>query len=185
MSPTTKKEVIMANEIIIAYETRYNSTREMAEKIGEVLAECGLGVDVLSIDQISGLGPYKAVILGSAVFTGSWCEEAAKFLETNEKTLSEKVVWLFSSGPLGEGTVEDDSKGWRFPKKLQPIADRIAPRDIALFHGKIDKDKLSFKHKFMTKVAKVPAGDFRRWDEISAWAKGIAETLKKEGVGQG
>ena len=175
----------MANEIIIAYETKYNATREIAQKIGEVLAEGGLGADVLSIDQLSDLEPYKVIILGSAVFTGNWCEEAAKFLETNEKVLSEKMVWLFSSGPLGEGSVEEDSKGWRFPQKLQPIADRIAPRDIAVFHGKIDKDKLSLLHKFMIKVAKVPVGDFRRWDEINAWAKDIAETLKKEGIGQG
>ena len=175
----------MANEIIIAYETKYGATLEIAQKIGKVLADGGLGADVVSIDQISDLGPYKVIILGSAVFTGNWCEEAAKFLEANEKVLSEKTVWLFSSGPLGEGSVEEDSKGWQFPEKLQPIADRIAPRNIAVFHGKIDKDKLSLLHKFMIKVAKVPVGDFRRWDEINAWAKGIAETLKKEGIGQG
>ena len=51
----------MANEIIITYETRYNATREIAEKIGEVLAESGLGADVLSIDQISALGHYKVI----------------------------------------------------------------------------------------------------------------------------
>ena len=58
-----------------------------------------------------------------------------------------------------------------------------ATKDIAVFHGKIDNDKLSLLHKFMIKVAKVPVGDFRKGDEINAWVKDIAETLKKEGIG--
>ncbi len=174
----------MDQNILITYESKYGTTQEIAQKIGEVLAECGLDAKLTPVDQVQNLDSYNVVILGSAVFTGDWCEEASKFLETNEKALSEKTVWLFSSGPLGESTVEEDSKGWRFPKKLQPIADRIAPRDTAVFHGKIDKDKISLMHKFMIKVAKVPVGDFRKWDDIIAWAKDVAETLKKEGYGQ-
>ncbi len=178
-----KKEINMANNILVAYETKYGSTEEIAKKIGEVLVEAGMSTDILPIDRISDLAPYKVIVLGSAVFTGDWCKVAANFLEANEKALAEKTVWLFSSGPLGEGSVEEDSQGWQFPKKLQPIADRIAPRDIVVFHGKVDVDKLSLLHKFMSKVAKVPVGDFRKWDAITSWAKDIAEALKKEGLG--
>jgi len=173
----------MSNNILVAFETKYGATREIAQKIGDVLNEAGLSTDILPINEAKYLVPYKAIILGSAVFTGDWCKEAAEFLETNEKVLAEKMVWLFSSGPLGEGTVEEDSKGWRFPKTLQPIADRIAPRHIAVFHGKIDKEKLSLMHKFMVKVAKVPVGDFRKWDDITSWAKEIVEALKKKNIG--
>lgn len=172
----------MANNILVAFETKYGATQEIAQKISDVLTKAGLSTDILPISEAQGLAPYKAIILGSAVFTGDWRKEAAEFLETNEKALAEKIVWLFSSGPLGEGTVEENSKGWQFPKTLQPIADRIDPRDIAVFHGKVDVEKLSLMHKFMVKVAKVPVGDFRKWDDITSWAKEIADALKKENL---
>jgi len=62
---------------------------------------------VLAVKSACDLPSYKAVILGSAVYIGRWRKEAAKFLEANEKVLAGQMVWLFSSGPTGEGdTVE-------------------------------------------------------------------------------
>lgn len=111
----------------------------------EVLQQAGLQVDVLTVDSAFGrsdLTPYKAVVLGSAVYIGRWHKEAARFLKANEQTLAGKSVWLFSSGPTGEGDPVELLQGWRFPGKLQPIADRIQPRDIAVFHGALEKDEL-------------------------------------------
>ena len=79
--------------------------------------------------------------MGSAVYIGKWRKEAVKFLQANEKMLAERQVWLFSSGPTGEGDPVELTKGWRFPKALQPIADRIRPRDIAVFHGDVNMKK--------------------------------------------
>ena len=71
-------------------------------------------------------------------------------------------------------------KGWRFPDGLQPIADRIQPRDIALFHGVLDVKRLGFAEKLIVKGIKAPLGDFRDWEAITAWAESIAEALKEE-----
>jgi menaquinone-dependent protoporphyrinogen oxidase len=70
-------------------------------------------------------------------------------------------------------------KGWRFPETLQPTADRIVPRDIALFHGEIDIEKLNLPEKLIVKALKAPADDSRDWDEITAWAEEIAATLQQ------
>jgi menaquinone-dependent protoporphyrinogen oxidase len=70
-------------------------------------------------------------------------------------------------------------KGWRFPAALQAVADRIRPRDVALFHGALDMTKLSLIEKFMTKAVKAPAGDFRDWDAITSWAAAIARSLNE------
>jgi menaquinone-dependent protoporphyrinogen oxidase len=86
-------------------------------------------------------------------------------------------VWLFSSGPTGEGDPVTLTKGWRFPEKLQAIADSIKPRDIAVFGGAIDTKKLNMIERWMIKNVKAPAGDFRDWTAITAWAGGIAEVL--------
>jgi len=165
-------------QVLVAYATKYGATAEIAERIGQVLREAGLRADVLPADRVGDLTPYQAVVLGSAVYIGQWRKEAAKFLRANETVLAEKPVWLFSSGPTGEGDPVELVQGWRFPGKLQPIADRIQPRDVAVFHGAVDGGRLNFIEKWMLKNVKAPIGDFRDWDAIAAWAASIADALK-------
>ena len=169
----------MNGQVLVAYATKHGTTAQIAEKIGQGLRQAGLRTEVLPTDRVGELTPYKAVVLGSAVYIGKWRKEAATFLKTNEKALAERPVWLFSSGPTGEGDPVELTKGWRFPKALQPIADRIRPRGIAVFHGGLDPQKLNVVEKWMIKNVKAPLGDFRDWEAITSWAKSIADGLKK------
>ncbi len=169
----------MDKKILVAYATKYGATAKIAEKIGLVLREAGLGTDVLAVKSVKDLSPYKAIVLGSAVYIGKWRKDASAFLKANEAALAEKPVWLFSSGPTGKGTPDDLLKGWRFPKALQPVAERIRPRDMVIFHGDVNSEKLSGVEKWMVKNVKAPAGDFRDWGAITSWAESIADDLKK------
>jgi menaquinone-dependent protoporphyrinogen oxidase len=169
----------MENKVLVAYASKYGATKEIAEKIGEALKQEGLQADVLPVKSVKNLAEYKAVVIGSAVYIAQWRKEAANFLKANEKQLSERPVWLFSTGPAGKGDPVALLKGWRFPKGLQPVADRIKPRDIAIFHGKYDVNKMNPIEKWMIKNVKSPVGDFRDWEMITKWAKGIAEAVKK------
>jgi menaquinone-dependent protoporphyrinogen oxidase len=112
------------------------------------------------------------------VYAGQWRKEAAAFLEANEDELSGRPVWLFSSGPTGEEDPVASMDGWRFPEGLQPVADRIEPRDIAFFHGVLDMETLNLAEKLVVKALKAPVGDFRDWDVIASWAEDIAAALK-------
>jgi len=170
----------MDTHVLVAYATKYGATAEIAEKIGQALRQAGLRTDVLPANRVSDLTPYKAVVLGSALYIGQWRKEAATFLRANEKALAERPVWLFSSGPTGEGDPVALTQGWHFPKSLQPIADRIRPRDIALFHGALDAKKMNLIEKWMIKNVKAPVGDFRDWDAIDAWARAISDALLRE-----
>ena len=165
-------------QVLVTYATKYGGTAEIAEKIGQVLREAGLQADVLPADRVSDLTPYKAVVLGSGVYIGRWRKEAATFLKANEKALAERPVWLFSSGPTGEGDPVELTDGWRFPRPLQPIADRIRPRDVAVFHGVVDREKLNLIERWVIKNVNAPLGDFRDWDAITSWATAIADALK-------
>jgi menaquinone-dependent protoporphyrinogen oxidase len=173
------KEDEVNDRVLVAYATKHGTTAEIAEKIGQTLREAGLPADVLPVNRVGDLTPYKAVVLGSAVYVGQWRKEAIAFLKANEKALAGLPVWLFSTGPTGKGDPVELTKGWRFPKALQPIADRIQPRDIAVFHGALDQKKLSQIEKWMIKKVKAPLGDFRDWNAITSWAAVIADTLKK------
>lgn len=170
----------MKGNILVAYASKYGATREIAEKIGEVLRQAGLQVDVLPAAGISDVSPYQAVILGSAVYIGQWPKEAVAFLRDHEKTLAIKPVWLFSSGPTGEGDPVELVEGWRLPASVLPVVDRIRPRDTAVFHGWINPEKINRIEKWtVQKLVKKPFGDFRDWDMIVNWTTQIAATVKE------
>jgi menaquinone-dependent protoporphyrinogen oxidase len=166
-------------QILITYATKHGATAEIAERIGQVLREAGLQTDVLPVDRVGDLAAYQALVLGSAVYMGQWRREAAAFLQTNEKTLAGRPVWLFSSGPTGQGDPVELLKGWHLPEALQPVADRIQSRDVAVFGGALDAKKLGLGEKLILKMVKAPTGDFRDWAAIVAWAQTIAAALKE------
>lgn len=170
----------METKVLVAYASKYGATAEIAERIGQALREADLAADVRQVDQVGDLTRYRAVVLGSAVYIGQWRKEAVRFLEANVQTLAEKPVWLFSSGPTGDGDAVELVEGWRFPSKLQPLADRIKPRDTVVFHGAIDPKKLNFLLRWMLRNVKSASGDYRQWDAITAWATGIAAAVKVE-----
>jgi menaquinone-dependent protoporphyrinogen oxidase len=170
----------MEPKVLVAYATKYGSTREIAEKIGEVIREANYLVDVIPVEEVTDLRAYGAVVLGSAVYVGQWRKEAGTFLKDNEEELTKREVWLFSSGPTGKGDPEELMEGFHFPQSLQPVADRIQPRGIVFFHGALDLKKLGLPEKVVVKGIKAPLGDYRDWDAITLWAKSIVEVLQKE-----
>lgn len=169
----------METRVLVAYGTKYGATAGIAEKIGQVLREAGLAVDVQPAGQAGDPAAYGAVVLGSAVYIGRWRKEAARYLKTHEAALAQRPVWLFNSGPLGQGNAAEQAGELGFPKSLRPIADRIAVRDVAVFFGAVDLDRLNPLERWMLKNVKSPSGDFRDWDAIAAWAAGIAAALKE------
>jgi len=172
----------MKTKILVTYSSKHGATAEIAAKIGHILREAGYSADVLTTDRVSALPSYKAVILGSAVYIGQWRKDAARFLRKNEEVLAGQWVWLFSTGPTGMGDPVELMKGWRFPGSLQPITDRIKPKDIAVFHGALEINKMSFFEKWIIKRVKAPVGDFRDWNAIADWARSIAGVLKENGL---
>jgi len=75
--------------------SRAGSTGEVAEAIGQVLCEAGAAVDVRLAKEVTDLSPYRAVVVGSAVYMGKWMPEAVKFVETHRDALSRMPVAYF------------------------------------------------------------------------------------------
>lgn len=168
----------MDTKILVAYATKHGATAEIASKIGEVLRQAGLQAEVSPVKEVKNLADYKAVILGSAVYIGAWRKEAVQFLKANQQALAERAVWVFSSGPTGEGDPNELLKGWRYPPAQQPLVDSIHPRGITVFHGNLDVKKLNALEKWLIKNVKAQTGDFRDWNAITAWATSIADALR-------
>jgi menaquinone-dependent protoporphyrinogen oxidase len=178
--PINKLEVHMSSKTLVAYATKYGATAEIAEKIGEVLAQAGVPVDVLPVNQVKDLDSYGAVVLGSAVYIFHWRKEASRFLKANAKQLAERPLWIFSSGPTGKGDPVELTNGWRFPKALQPLLDSIKPRETVVLHGAIDPGKMKGLEKWMIQKVGAKVEDSRDWEAIASWAKDIASAVSKE-----
>lgn len=167
----------MSDRVLVAYATKYGATAEIAQRIGTLLQEEGFPVDVLDVAEVRDVAPYVAVVIGSAVYAGAWRKEAVALVIQHADELAERPVWLFSSGPTGAGDPVERMDGWRYPDELRSAVQRIHPRGIAFFHGKIDLAKLNLAEKLMVKAVRAQVGDFRDWEAIGEWAAGIAHSL--------
>jgi menaquinone-dependent protoporphyrinogen oxidase len=164
----------MSPQVLVAYATKYGATRGIAEHIADVLRQAGLQVTLAEAAQAASPTLYDGVVLGSGVYAGHWLAPAANYLKTYAAALAQRPTWLFSSGPTGAGDPVTLMQGWRFPPDLQPLADQIRPRDVAFFHGAIWPQKLNVVERLILKALKAPSGDFRDWEAIAAWARGIS-----------
>lgn len=159
--------------ILVAYASKHGATEGIAHHVARSLSEAGKEADARSVMDVDDLGEPEAVVIGSAVYAGSWRKEAVEFVDAHAEQLGRLPVWLFSSGPLGDQVADHEEQ----PKQLAEIRARISPREHRMFFGALDAGKLSFGERMIVKAVKAPEGDFRNWDEIARWAKDIARVL--------
>ena len=159
-------------KMLIAVSSKHGSTREIAASIGETVREAGIEVDVVEAQDVESVSPYDAVIVGSAVQLGRWMGPARDLVTNSADALRMRPVWLFSSGPLGRDIVDpaDAAQGL----KLLGV---VGARDHRVFAGKADRGELGFIERRILAMVKNPYGDHRDWDDIHAWAAGIAGEL--------
>ncbi len=163
-------------KILVTVASKHGSTYEIAETICTELRAHHIDAEVKEAGAISSLGGYDAVILGSAIYAGDWLPQAKSFAKKYRAVLAQKPLWLFSSGPLGE----EHAQPVNDLKKMASPLGNVQPRDHRVFVGKLDASELSLAERLITKAVKAPEGDFRDWDEIRAWTRGIVVELNQQ-----
>jgi menaquinone-dependent protoporphyrinogen oxidase len=161
-------------KILVAVASKHGATMEIGQVIEASLTASGWQVDLKRIEEVSGLGPYGAVILGSGVYAGHWMRPAREFVDIHEGELRRLPVWLFSSGPVG-----DPPKTMENPAEVAGVVKRIDARGHRLFAGKIEGSDLGISEKALVALVRAQEGDFRPWSEISTWAESIAQQLRE------
>ena len=175
--------------VAVVCASQYGATLGIAERIGAELGVAGLDARVYDAaepphaEEVAG---FDAFVVGSAVYMGHWLKDATTFVRRYQPTLLEHRVWLFSSGPLGPATTAADGTDARestVPAEIADFTNTVRPVGHRVFFGAIDPDALSLGHRVIRKfpgaAEKIPAGDFRDWPDIEAWAREIARALVK------
>ena len=177
-------------KVLVAYATRHGATRGIAERIARTLDERGLHVVLRPVASAAAAADYDAFVVGGAAYMSHWMEEATKFVRQNASVLASHPVWLFSSGPVGTESV--DSKGRdvleaSVPLEFSEFATEVKPVGMRVFSGAYDPDakpvglieRLGARFTRLPAIREaLPAGDFRDWPQIEAWADGIARQLQ-------
>jgi menaquinone-dependent protoporphyrinogen oxidase len=183
-------------KVLVVYGSRHGGTQGIAERIARVLTTEGLDAQVEAADRVHDIGAPDAVVIGSAVYMGSWLKEPVGFVERHAAELAARDVWLFSSGPIPNparpssdpehmdafGPMDGPGSGGR--KKLDELIALTHPRGHKVFLGVFDpndapKAMSERLARMLPAVKKIlPTGDFREWDVIEAWALEIATAVK-------
>ncbi len=160
--------------VLVAYASKTGSTREVAEFIGKRLRERGLTVEVQSVDAVSDISPYGAVVLGTAVRLGKVIGETIRFARRHLADPNGRpVAYFLVCLTMREDTPENRKTAEGIVAQLVSIQE---PVSIGLFGGRVDLSKVDFFTRWMLR-GQVPEGDWRNWDVIGAWADELAPRL--------
>lgn len=156
--------------ILVAAASKHGSTAEIATALAAALRHHGAEVDVKAPEQVPDVGGYDVVVLGSAVYRSRWLRPAREFVETHAEALRQRIVFLFSSGPIAE-----QGRPVNRPYDVSEVVARTGAREHRMFAGKLDPSVLGPGERVVARMIGARIGDFRDWDAIGAWAPSIIE----------
>lgn len=161
----------MDEPVLVAYATRRGSTREVAERVCEVLEERGLTAHLRPASEVRDLDGYGAVVLGGSLYVGRWHHAAHRFLRRHEEALRERPLAVFALGPIPNRGERD----WQASRRQFAAAlsrHGVEPGLVEVFGGRIDPSRLPFP------LSTLPAEDARDWVAIEAWAGSLPGAMR-------
>lgn len=165
----------MTAHILVTYTTRTESTAEIAAAIGKELQNAGYIVDTIDIKEIASIEKYNAVVMGAPVYAGHIEKKLLSFIDRNRQVLANVPFAAFIVGiaPVYPKAGSVDEVLDQLKKAVSPLE----PVAVTMFAGRLEHKNQSFLKRKMIDLMKVPTGDFRNWDEISGWARGLPALL--------
>jgi menaquinone-dependent protoporphyrinogen oxidase len=171
----------MSNKILVTYASRTGWTVGVAEAIGKTLSEGSASVDVLPMQQVSDLSPYRAVVAGSAIQDRKWLPEAVEFVRAHRAELSRKPFAMFLVC-LTLGMRNGENYRPFVAEFLAPVRAIVKPVSEGHFAGGLDIGKIpSFADRVKFRLSVLfgiwSEGDHRNWNAIRAWTEDLRPRL--------
>ncbi|KOG37097.1 flavodoxin domain-containing protein [Streptomyces resistomycificus] len=162
----------MTGNVLVAYGTTNGATAEIAETIAEVLCKNGLTAQALPARSVATVAPYDAVVVGGGLYVGRWHKDARRFVRRHRRTLAERPLWLFSSGPLDASASERDIPP---VPGVRRIMTRLDVDEHVTFGGRLEEGAKGRVARMIIRSGK--GGDFRDFARIEQWAARVADEL--------
>lgn len=163
--------------VLVAFGTMGGGTGEIAGWIAEELSSAGLTVDLSPADEVTNVGRYEALILGSAVYATGWHSGARHFVRRFAGQFAGRRVWLFSSGPLDTSADQGQVPAVHHAQ----VAMRELPAgEHITFGGRMTAEAHGWLGRVARQLAREGhAGDFRNPERVRAWARGVAAEISR------
>ncbi len=163
------------SKLCIAYVTKTNTTKEIAEEIAKIAREKNWDVKVLPVSAIADIKEFDAVLVGAPINGMQWLPEAIEFVEKNKMALKEISTSYFLVSYL----MNSGSKMWKktIDKSLNKVIAMVQPDKIGKFDGRIEDEFPGFA-RLLFGVKKGTPLDLRDWDAIRAWANEYVQQLE-------
>ncbi len=168
-------------QLLVAYGTRYGSTREVAETVAATLTEQGIDTEVKQAREVRSLDGYDAVVLGTPLYMGALHKDVRALLERNKAAFEQTPFALFALGPIKADDGLDGSRAQLIEALAKlPVP---TPASTAVFVGAYDPARLGFKDKMIAALPASPlraeaAHDDRDWDAIRDWTRDVSGQLR-------
>jgi len=130
--------VSRANNVLVTYASKMGGTKDIAAAIGAELTNLGSEVTLLDAASVCSVDRFDAVVLGSSLYLRRWRPDAITVLRLLAKRgteLGSIPVWLFQSGPCGNGARTEQVAS---PRKVRRYADRLGAAHPMTFGGRLD-----------------------------------------------
>lgn len=164
----------MAESVLIAYATKHNTTKEIAEAISKTLNTAGLAAAALPAKDLGDVASYRAVIIGSPIYAGRILKEAVSFAEKNAKGLEDRPVYAFT---VGLGVTERSEENLKkADAALAPLRNAVPLAGVEHFAGRFDPSYFTVIG-FLMKLGGKKYEDHRNWERVREWAGKIAKDL--------
>lgn len=178
---TASKPIYKKNsdhKILVAYESHFGSTAEVAKFIGNQLTSDSSKIDIKRISEVDDLSSYAKIIIGSAIQYDKWMPEARAFVISNRKILAQlPVAFFFNCLALSKKTDKTEKKANLYSEKLYALAPEVNPISIGRFAGVLNYAKMSLGSRVFAKglfaIIGVKEGDYRDWNAIGDWSKSL------------
>ena len=165
----------MTGKVLIAYTTRKGSTEEIARAIAAELEAMGNTLTVADMKGIPSIAGYQAVVIGTPIYLAQVEKAVPAFVARNHDGILKVPVAAFVVGiaPVNPkvGSVEE------VLGKLRAALDPVKPVAVTMFAGVLELSRMSFVERTLTTLMNVFTGDFRDWEAIRAWARGLPPVL--------
>ncbi len=190
------------SHILVAYTTNSGSTAEVAEAVAEELRGQGHTAEVKESRQVGSMADYDSVIVGAPMILG-WHNATRNFLRRHRAELAGKKIAYFAcalsltrtpaadTSPipllLDPGLVKDPARAGKislhesfttleyYLKPMLAAARNVKPVSVAFFNGKLETYRLKWwQAAFVMVVVRATPGDYRDFELVKSWARGLA-----------
>jgi menaquinone-dependent protoporphyrinogen oxidase len=170
--------------ILIIYSTTDGHTREICQRLRQVIEQEDHRVTLMSIDVEPNVDmkPFDKIVLGASIRYGKHGKQVYEYIERNEQILDSKPNGFFSVNVVARKPENNQPETNPYLKKfLKQIS--WQPKELAVFAGKIDYQRYRFWDRLMIRlimwVTKGPTdpktvAEFTNWKQVEAFGRLIS-----------